>query len=163
MGEISGPLLHGRPSYANFLSPNEINEINDSCKWSFTVPNFYVKFSTLLPLLHTQGVHEHPVYMHAFSLEKKSHFVGFNAENPSFPPPRIILKCLTIDGGGGGEQEQDRGRNSRSEIFRGSARHVESSKALSIASSPSKGSQGLGNWLSMQDATSSERQREKLD
>lgn len=72
MGEISGPLLHGRPSYANFLSPNEINEINDSCKWSFTVPNFYVKFSTLLPLLHTQGARAPCIHARFLSREEIS-------------------------------------------------------------------------------------------
>lgn len=97
-GEIRGLLLHGRPSYANCLSPNEINEINDSCKWSFTVPNFYVKFSTFPTSTERPST---PANTHitplAFSLEKKSHFVSDSTRRirtrPSFLPPPSLPPC----------------------------------------------------------------------
>lgn len=119
-GEIRGLLLHGRPSYANCLSPNEINEINDSCKWSFTVPNFYVKFSTFPTSTERPrtpaNTHITPL---AFSLEKKSHFVSDSTRRirtrPSFlpllPSLRVILKCFTD----GSRQKQSVGGG----IFRG--------------------------------------------
>lgn len=70
---------------------DEINEINDSCKWSFTVPNFYVKFSTLLPPPARSAKHPCTYTRLAFSLEKKSHFSwiqrGKSVLNRHFPLP----------------------------------------------------------------------------
>lgn len=99
---------------------NEINEINDSCKWSFTVPNFYVKFSTLpLPPGSTSTL----IYIHAsLSLLRRNLIsVGFNAENPCstvISPSPYNIEMLHDRRAEGGKKAQDRGRNSRSEIFR---------------------------------------------